>query len=135
MLNKLLILPLFFISTVLIGQSDEREVFKLKAISMAQLSADTNFEWSDWKPIEDFIILNPKLERIHIARAGLYFDIIDGKDLKPTQKNADIGTTFEAYDSKGNFCNIDFIIFENGNVQMYFNYKEFRWVFDLRFVD
>lgn len=136
MLNKLLILPLFLLSTVLIGQSSQREVYKLKAISMAELSAETNYEWSDWRPLDQYVIINTKIGRINITgNDNLFFEVIDSDIATPTQKDAVAMTTFQTYDAFGDRCEIDFIAFENNTLQMYFNYSKLRLVFELRSMD
>ena len=133
MLNKLLILPLFFISTVLIGQTSQREVFKLKAISMAELSAKTDYEWSDWRSIDQYVIINTKIGRINITGSDkLFFEVLDSEVGTPTQKNAVAMTTFQTYDAFGDRCEIDLIAFEDNSLQMYFNYSKLRYVFELR---
>ncbi len=118
------------------GQSSSREILKLKAIGLAELSAETNHEWGDWNPINEFVILNPKLARIIVTGSDdFFFEIFKSKLVETSQENVVMAMEFDAYDAVGDKCNLELVKYDNGHSHLYLNYAAYRWVFDLRQID
>lgn len=128
---KKLFLLICLLATVTVAQA---EVIKLQATSYAyKYQNDYGYwtDWTDWEYTSVLIVVNTDNNRINIySNTPQEYDIYDyGR----TQYDDDGGetTTLKCIDADGLRCEVRIRVERNGNRQLYIDYNDAMWVYNI----
>lgn len=133
---KLRTLLIFAMLSVNIALS---QVNKLKATAFAYRYINDYQVWSDWSDWENcdiLCVLDISKDRITVySKETQIYDIIDSED-GYYDKDGDYIWILEAIDDNGLKCKVKLITREaSKRVELYVNYSDFQWVYNVYFMD
>lgn len=110
------------------------EVIKMTAYELSYKSYES-YGWSDWSSWEDcniLVVINVDMDRITIySKQTQEFDIIAAEDPYVDSDGDDV-IKFTCVDADGLKCGIRFIGRSNGSAQLYCDYNDFMYVYNVR---
>jgi hypothetical protein len=130
----LLFIILFAVSTSAIGQ-----VYKLRTTEFASKYQINNYRWSEWTEWKDasiLIVINLKKERITIySKETQIYDIIEDEGQKTDSEGNKTYSLF-CVNADGVTCRVRLRApAKNGRMQLYVDFKDMMWVYNVYFVD
>ena len=88
-------------------------------------------EWSEWEPVKILIVLNLEKERIEIySKTPQEYDIVEVLGTESDEKDGD-SIRFLCVDEDGLRCNIRIRVQLDGTKQLYVDYKDAMWVYNI----
>lgn len=129
-MKKILLLVVMFCVTNIISA----EVLKLTAYEFAY-KASNDYGWSDWSEWDDcniLVVIDSDRERITIySNSTQEFDIIEAED-SYVDSDGDEVLKFTCIDAEGLRCGIRFILKQSGSAQLYCDYNDLMYVYNVR---
>ena len=130
-MKKLLLLFSFL---MLFGVTYADEVIKMQATSYSYQSADNKGNWSGWSDWYDCnVLVVIKNDRVNIySNTPQEYDIYDSQEAVSDGEGGS-SMTFKCVDNDGNRCDIRIRISATERVQLYVDYSDFMFVYNVQF--
>ena len=114
------------------------QVYKLKATDFAYMYQTNYGTWSDWSTWEDCSILctvdiNKDRITIYSIETQVY-DIIENSDTY-YDEDGDLVWKLVGIDNEGIQCGVRILKKSSGTTQLYVNYSDIRWVYNVYSLD
>ncbi len=109
------------------------QVYKYNATEFSVRVAERGYwgEWSEWEPVKILIVLNLEKERIEIySKTPQEYDIVEVLGTESDEKDGD-SIRFLCVDEDGLRCNIRIRVQLDGTKQLYVDYKDAMWVYNI----
>jgi hypothetical protein len=88
-------------------------------------------DWSEWITVNILVVINVKDLQIKIySETVQVYDITELYDERFNDKGESI-TEFRAVDQDGDFCGIRLMTRNSGQLQLYIDYSDIRWVYNI----
>lgn len=132
-MKKLLIFTILLVSLCMASVA-HASVSKLTAYSVAYKYVDDDGQWTSWSDWEDcniLVVLNPDKLRITIySNTTQEYDIISVGDWESDGEGGEV-TEYDCVDAEGLRCGVRWRIDKDGDEQMYVDYNDFCFVYNL----
>lgn len=136
-MKKLLILIILLVSFCMASVA-HASVSKLTAYSWAYKYVVDDGQWTAWSDWEDcniLVVFNPDKDRITIYSSTTQeYDIISMDDWESDGEGGKV-TEFDCVDAEGLRCGVRWRIDKDGDQQVYVDYNDFRFVYNLKSKD
>ena len=131
MKRTLLLLPLLAICITM-----RAEVMKFTAYEFSYKTHNDYYntwtDWSRWEACNILVVINLSTDRINIYSSTTQeFDVIDSKDVY-TDYDGDDVMEMDCIDADGVRCTIRVVIRQNGTIQLYCDYSNIMYVYNIR---
>lgn len=131
-MKKFLFLLSFF---MLCGISVANDIIKMQATSYAYKATDDYGYWSDWTDWQDcsiLVVINAANDRVNIySNSPQEYDIYNYGE-EEYDSEGGTTTTFNCIDSNGLRCDMRIRIQANQQVQLYIDYSDAMWVYNVQ---
>jgi hypothetical protein len=135
------IIPLALVSILvllILPPTSHAQVYKLRSKSLAirSLENETWSDWSDWEDTNVLMTIDLDEDRITIySKVTQVYDVAEYEG-KITDQDGDDVMSFFCVDKDGTTCRIRFIVnHEDERYQLYVDYKDFAFVYNVYFLD
>ena len=113
------------------------EVFKLTTTTVAFKHYNEAIkrwsDWSEWEPCSVLVVINADTDRIDIySKETQQFDIIEDEGSEPDEEGGEIMSWY-CVDADGMRCRIRYRIDKDQEMQLYVDYSDFMYVYNVRF--
>lgn len=131
-MKKLLFLCSFL---MMCGMTVANDVLKWQATELAYKTTDNWGNWSDWSDWEDvsiLVVINTATDRVNIySSEPQEYDIYDYEE---EEKDYEGGTsvTFHCVDANGVRCDMRIRVQADGQVQLYIDYSNIMFVYNVQ---
>ncbi|MFN5415791.1 MAG: hypothetical protein ACK5B9_01965 [Flavobacteriia bacterium] len=122
------------------GMSSFGQVLKLKSTSLATTYLLNNYDWSDWSEWEEttvLITIDVAKERITIySKETQIYDVAENEGTS-VDKEGDEIMSFYCIDDEGVAVRVKIVTLHSrdGNTQLYVEYSNMKWVYNVYFLD
>lgn len=110
------------------------EVIKAQGTSFAYATYNDNGYWNDWSDWQDcsvLVVINTDNDRVNIySSTPQEYDIYD-YDEEQYDPDGSSYVTFQCVDGEGLRCEMRLRIQANGQVQLYIDYADIMWVYNV----
>ena len=130
-MKKLLLLFSFL---MLFGVVYSSETLKMQATSLAYKSINSYGNWTEWSQWEDCnILVVIKRDRVNIySQTPQEYDIYY-YGAEEIDRSGGKVTTYKCIDSNGSKCDMRLRIQTDGQIQLYVDYSDFMFVYNVQF--
>ncbi len=110
------------------------DVYKFQSTSLAYKYLDTDGYWTDWSSWEStsvLIVINLDKDRINIySKTPQEYDIYDYED-RTYDKDGGETLKFQCVDADGLRCGVRLRVDKDGSPQIYVDYNDMMWVYNV----
>lgn len=127
-------LLIIFLLLVTFGAS--AEVYKYKTTEFAYRTLNSRGYWNDWSSWEEssmLIVINTNADKVDIySQTPQHYDIIEYGGKESDGQGGKM-FTLSCVDADGSRCNIRTRIQKDGQMQLYVDYSDASWVYNIHF--
>lgn len=127
-------IALIFSLFIFCGMSYANDVIKLQATAYSYKTTNNYGNWTDWSDwTECNILVVIKNDRVNIySNTPQEYDIYDSQDAISDGEGGTV-MTFKCVDKEGERCDIRIRILASESVQLYVDYSNFMFVYNVQF--
>ena len=138
-MKKSLIIFLVLFMNISTAFTQNEDIFKLKTTEFAFKFIDSDNSWSDWEKANILVVFDTKAERIKIfSKETQVYDVATDEG-KTTNDNGDEIYSWFCVNEDGNQCRVQLWkrFYDDGSSynQLYVNFSDIRFVYNLYFID